>query len=126
MACSTEAGARTGHAVNSVVASRGVSRSASTATPITNALTIDVEDYFQVSAFAKHVRRSDWDSMECRVEQNVDRILAMLAQARSTATFFTLGWIAEPYYLSAMSDKLGGWGWDTSQYYRVAEMYYVK
>src|SRR5690242_10816850 len=83
--------------MTSVVAAPSVSRSLAAAAPITNALTIDVEDYFQVSAFAKHVRRSEWDSMECRVEQNVERILAMLADARSTATFFTLGWIAERY-----------------------------
>ena len=65
--------------------------------PHVNALTIDVEDYFQVSAFASCIRRSDWDAMECRVEQNIERILALLADAQATATFFTLGWIAERY-----------------------------
>lgn len=65
--------------------------------PITNALTIDVEDYFQVSAFAPYIERSDWDSRECRVERNVDRILGMLSQHGTKATFFTLGWIAERY-----------------------------
>ncbi|HMN75655.1 MAG TPA: DUF3473 domain-containing protein [Burkholderiaceae bacterium] len=64
---------------------------------ITNALTIDVEDYFQVSAFAPYIARSDWDSRECRVERNVDRILAMLDEHGTHATFFTLGWIAERY-----------------------------
>ena len=64
---------------------------------IVNALTIDVEDYFQVSAFAPVISRRDWDSMECRVERNVERILALLADADATATFFTLGWIAERY-----------------------------
>ena len=64
---------------------------------ITNALTIDVEDYFQVSAFAPYIRRQDWDSRECRVERNVDRILALLAARGTKATFFTLGWIAERY-----------------------------
>jgi polysaccharide deacetylase family protein (PEP-CTERM system associated) len=62
---------------------------------ITNALTIDVEDYFQVSAFAPYIRRDEWDRRECRVERNVDRILAMLDEHRTRATFFTLGWIAE-------------------------------
>lgn len=66
-------------------------------TAITNALTIDVEDYFQVSAFAPYIRRDEWDSRECRVEANVDRILAMLAQRGTQATFFTLGWVAERY-----------------------------
>ena len=42
------------------------------ATPIVNAMTIDVEDYFQVSAFASLVSRDDWDTMECRVERNVE------------------------------------------------------
>ena len=64
---------------------------------ITNALTIDVEDYFQVSAFAPYIARSEWDQRECRVERNVHRILAMLAERQTHATFFTLGWIAERY-----------------------------
>jgi polysaccharide deacetylase family protein (PEP-CTERM system associated) len=67
------------------------------AMPIVNALTIDVEDYFQVSAFAQHVRRDDWPSLPCRVERNVERILELLADAGVRATFFTLGWIAERY-----------------------------
>ncbi|WP_326539088.1 XrtA system polysaccharide deacetylase [Pseudorhodoferax sp.] len=64
---------------------------------ITNALTIDVEDYFQVSAFAPYIPRDEWNSRECRVERNVDRILAMLSAHGIQATFFTLGWIAERY-----------------------------
>jgi polysaccharide deacetylase family protein (PEP-CTERM system associated) len=64
---------------------------------ITNALTIDVEDYFQVSAFAPYIARADWDTRECRVERNVQRILALLAEHDTKATFFTLGWIAERY-----------------------------
>jgi polysaccharide deacetylase family protein (PEP-CTERM system associated) len=64
---------------------------------ITNALTIDVEDYFQVSAFAPYISRSDWERRECRIERNVQRILAMLAERQIRATFFTLGWIAERY-----------------------------
>lgn len=64
---------------------------------ITNALTIDVEDYFQVSAFAPYIDRNDWERRECRVERNVQRILAMLAEHDIKATFFTLGWVAERY-----------------------------
>ena len=64
---------------------------------ITNALTIDVEDYFQVSAMAPYIPRSEWDSRECRVERNVDRILALLDRHNTRATFFTLGWLAERY-----------------------------
>jgi polysaccharide deacetylase family protein (PEP-CTERM system associated) len=62
-----------------------------------NAMSIDVEDYFQVSAFAPYIARSDWDTRECRVERNVQRILALLDQAGVKATFFTLGWIAQRY-----------------------------
>jgi polysaccharide deacetylase family protein (PEP-CTERM system associated) len=67
------------------------------ANTITNALTIDVEDYFQVSAFVPHIPRSEWASRECRIERNVDCILEMLNQHGVRATFFTLGWIAERY-----------------------------
>ena len=62
-----------------------------------NALSIDVEDYFQVSAFAGHLDRADWETLPCRVERNVDLILGLLAQRQTHATFFTLGWIAERY-----------------------------
>lgn len=62
---------------------------------IQNALTIDVEDYFQVAALAEAVNRDDWHSMEYRVEANVDRLLSLLDQASCKATFFTLGWVAE-------------------------------
>ena len=65
--------------------------------PLTNALTIDVEDYFQVSAFAPYIARDRWDACECRVERNVERILLMLEEMHTRATFFTLGWIAERY-----------------------------
>lgn len=64
---------------------------------LTNALTIDVEDYFQVSAFAPYIKRSAWNSMECRVEKNIDRIIELLNKKNAKATFFTLGWIAERY-----------------------------
>ena len=64
---------------------------------ITNAMTIDVEDYFQVSALAPYIAREQWDSRECRVESNVDRILLMLDEHQTAATFFTLGWVAERY-----------------------------
>lgn len=64
---------------------------------IRNAMSIDVEDYFQVSAFAPHIRREDWDALPCRVERNVDVILGLLDEAGAHATFFTLGWIAERY-----------------------------
>ena len=72
-------------------------RSAETASDGTNALTVDVEDYFHVEAFFRVIDRRDWDSYDCRVEANVERILHLLEQAGARATFFTLGWIAERY-----------------------------
>ena len=66
-------------------------------TAIRNAMTVDVEDYFQVSAFAPYIDRASWPQRECRVEANVERILSVMADARVHATFFTLGWIAERY-----------------------------
>ncbi len=62
-----------------------------------NAMTVDVEDYFQVSAFERYVDRAAWEHMPCRVERNVDKILQMFSEAGVKATFFTLGWIAERY-----------------------------
>ncbi len=66
-------------------------------TSIVNTMTIDVEDYFQVGAFADRIARDAWDTYPCRVERNVDVILALLDAAKAKATFFTLGWVAERY-----------------------------
>ncbi len=62
-----------------------------------NAMTVDVEDYFQVSAFEKHIDRADWDRLPHRVEQNTHRILDLFNEHDVKATFFTLGWVAERY-----------------------------
>jgi polysaccharide deacetylase family protein (PEP-CTERM system associated) len=64
---------------------------------VVNALTVDVEDYFQVWALSPWFPREKWDETPCRVERNVDRILALLGEADAHATFFTLGWIAERF-----------------------------
>jgi polysaccharide deacetylase family protein (PEP-CTERM system associated) len=64
---------------------------------VTNAMTVDVEDYFQVSAFESHVLKSQWDSLPHRVADNTSRILDLFAQQHIKATFFTLGWVAERY-----------------------------
>jgi polysaccharide deacetylase family protein (PEP-CTERM system associated) len=60
-----------------------------------NALTIDLEDYFHVSAYAGRVRLEDWDTYPSRVAQNTDRLLELLDQHACRATFFVLGWVAE-------------------------------
>lgn len=64
---------------------------------IINALSIDVEDYFQVSAFEAIISRDAWDSLPCRVERNTDRLIGILENADVKATFFVLGWVAERY-----------------------------
>jgi polysaccharide deacetylase family protein (PEP-CTERM system associated) len=64
---------------------------------IRNALTVDVEDYFHVSAFAPHIARDTWEHLPCRVERNVDAILAILEEHNARATYFVLGWVAERY-----------------------------
>jgi polysaccharide deacetylase family protein (PEP-CTERM system associated) len=60
-----------------------------------NAMSVDVEEHFQVSAFASTTERADWEDRESRVERNIDAILALFAEHQARATFFTLGWIAE-------------------------------
>lgn len=59
-----------------------------------HAMTCDVEDYFQVSAFNSHVSRSDWENLDCRIPRNIDLILNRFAESGTKATFFTLGWVA--------------------------------
>jgi polysaccharide deacetylase family protein (PEP-CTERM system associated) len=85
-------------------------------TPIRNAMTVDVEDYFQVSAFAAHIPRESWESIPCRVERNIDRILALLDEKQAKATFFTLGWVAERYpamvrHIVSNGHELASHGW---------------
>lgn len=62
-----------------------------------NALSVDVEDWFQVGAFETVIDRKDWDSLECRVERNTDAVMALFDEAEVKATFFALGWVAERY-----------------------------
>ena len=64
---------------------------------ITNAMTVDVEDYFQVSAFESVIDRKEWNDISCRIPQNMDKILSLFDQYGIRATFFTLGWVAERY-----------------------------
>lgn len=64
---------------------------------VVNAMTVDVEDYFQVSAFDNVLPRSRWDSMESRVVANTERLLRLFAGAGVRGTFFVLGWVAERF-----------------------------
>jgi len=63
----------------------------------TNAMTVDVEDYFQVSAFEPYIEKAQWDSLPHRVERNTHKILDLFKERDIKATFFTLGWVAERY-----------------------------
>ncbi len=65
--------------------------------PIKNYLTIDVEDYFQVSAFEDIVHPEDWGAIEQRVVRNTEKVLDLLAAHSTKATFFIVGWVAERY-----------------------------
>lgn len=67
------------------------------ATRVVNAMSVDVEDYYQVSAFAGRISPDQWDAIPGRVEQSTQRTLALFADHDVKATFFTLGWVAERY-----------------------------
>ncbi|HPP53582.1 MAG TPA: polysaccharide deacetylase family protein, partial [Thermoguttaceae bacterium] len=60
-----------------------------------NALTVDVEDYYQVSAFEDRIDRKDWEKYPSRVKENTERLLALLRRRQVRATFFVLGWTAQ-------------------------------
>ena len=82
-----------------------------------NALSVDVEDWFQVGAFEGTISRSDWESLDRRVEANTDACLAMFAEAGIKASFFTLGWVAQrhPTLIRRIVDQgheLASHGWD--------------
>lgn len=62
---------------------------------VTNAMTIDVEDYYHVSAFDRTVARADWHQMESRVEASTHRLLDLFDETGVVGTFFMLGWVAE-------------------------------
>jgi polysaccharide deacetylase family protein (PEP-CTERM system associated) len=85
--------------------------------PLRHAMTVDVEDYFQVYAFFHCIPRASWDGYARRVEDNVDQILAQFAAAGIQATFFTLGWIAERHrsmirQIVAAGHELASHGYD--------------
>ena len=74
---------------------------------IQNALTVDVEDYFQVSAFAKSINHIDWDNHPLRVEKNTRRLLDLFDETQVKATFFVLGWVADrvPQLVKEIADR---------------------
>jgi polysaccharide deacetylase family protein (PEP-CTERM system associated) len=84
---------------------------------IAHHFTVDVEEYFQVSAFERFVPRRDWDRFESRVARSVYRLLALLQRHRARGTFFVLGWVAErhPLLIKAIAGaghEIASHGWD--------------
>lgn len=82
-----------------------------------NALSVDVEDWFQVGAFEGVIGRDEWDRLEPRVERNASAVLDLFAEAGVKATFFTLGWVAErcPALVRRAADEgheIASHGWD--------------
>ncbi len=69
--------------------------------------TVDVEEYFQVSAFERWVPRSEWERLPSRVEASVDQLLQLLAEHGVVGTFFTVGWLAsrKPALLRRIADQ---------------------
>lgn len=89
-----------------------------------NAFTVDVEDYFHVSAFERHIARATWERQPQRVEASTNRLLELLARHQVAGTFFTLGWVAErhPRLMRAIVDgghELASHGYDHT---RVTQM----
>lgn len=78
---------------------------------------VDVEEYFHVSAFERLVRYADWDGYESRVNDSVARLLDLLARRQTRATFFVLGWVAERHpglvrRIAAAGHEIASHGWD--------------
>ena len=82
-----------------------------------HAMSVDVEDWFQVGAFERVIDKGDWDGLESRVERNTDNVLALFGESGVEATFFTLGWVAErfPALIRRIADaghEVASHGWD--------------
>jgi peptidoglycan-N-acetylglucosamine deacetylase len=75
---------------------------------VKNALSVDVEDWFQVGAFENNIDRGDWDKLDCRVEHNTDAVLAMFDEGKIKGTFFILGWIAARYPQAGWKNRGAG------------------
>ncbi len=89
-----------------------------------NALSVDVEDWFQVGAFETTIDKASWDSRLHRVERNTDAVLAMFGEAGVRATFFTLGWVAARYpalirRIADAGHEVASHGWDHLRVFRM-------
>jgi polysaccharide deacetylase family protein (PEP-CTERM system associated) len=91
-----------------------------------NALSVDVEDWFQVGAFEKVIDRDSWETLPRRVELNTDRVLALFAEAEVKATFFTLGWVAARHpalirRIAGAGHEIASHGWDHQRVFTMDE-----
>jgi polysaccharide deacetylase family protein (PEP-CTERM system associated) len=91
-----------------------------------NALSVDVEDWFQVGAFETVIARDAWETLPRRVEENTDAVLALFDEAGVQATFFTLGWIAERHpalirRIAAAGHEIASHGWDHKRVFAMSE-----
>ncbi len=91
-----------------------------------NALSVDVEDWFQVGAFETVIARESWDSLPRRVETNTDAVLSLFDEAGVKATFFTLGWVAERHpalirRIAAAGHEIASHGWDHKRVFTLDE-----
>lgn len=89
-----------------------------------NAMSVDVEDWFQVGAFERVIDKADWQTLSPRVERNTDAVLALFAEAGMTATFFTLGWVADRYpalirRIVEAGHEIASHGWDHQRVFRM-------
>jgi polysaccharide deacetylase family protein (PEP-CTERM system associated) len=82
--------------------------------PTANALTVDLEEWFQVSAFERLIDRREWAAWESRVERSTDRLLGLLDRRGVRATFFVLGWIAE--HRPALVQRVAGAGHEVASH----------
>jgi polysaccharide deacetylase family protein (PEP-CTERM system associated) len=91
-----------------------------------NALSVDVEDWFQVGAFEKVIARAAWETIPGRVERNTDHVLALFDGAGVKATFFTLGWVAarHPALIRRIAEaghEIASPGWDHQRVFNMDE-----
>jgi polysaccharide deacetylase family protein (PEP-CTERM system associated) len=91
-----------------------------------NALSVDVEDWFQVGAFETVISRDQWDGLEQRVERNGEAVLDLFAEAGVKATFFTLGWVAERHpglirRAAEAGHEIASHGWDHKRVFALGE-----
>ena len=89
-----------------------------------NALSVDVEDWFQVGAFEGVIDKGSWDGLIHRVERNTEAVMALFAEANVKATFFTLGWVANRYpalvrRIAEAGHEVASHGWDHERVFRM-------